>query len=177
MYMKKSNPTDHQQTSEASLKSTPKKARPLLDDIHNKIIASPALNGGFDTLLYKIDKIEQGQGQLVAKVDKIHDAIYNPSEGMFAKLAEHKLENEKQLGSINLSLSSIDAWKDQKEKESAKDDKDSEQAATKIAVLEKSVDHLVKSKDATWSVLKWLGAALGGGLITLIFAWLEGKIK
>ena len=71
-----------------------------LDEINKKLNTSAALNGGFDTLLYKIDKIEQSQGQLVSKVDKIHDAIYDPSEGIFSKLSEYKLENTNTVNEI-----------------------------------------------------------------------------
>ena len=56
------------------------KSKSTLDEIQKKLSNSSALNGGFETLLYKIDKIEQSQGQLVNKVDKIHDAIYDPSD-------------------------------------------------------------------------------------------------
>ena len=72
----------------------------VLYDIHKKILASSALNGGFDTLLYKIDKIEQGQSQVSTKVDKIHDAIYHPDEGLFARIAANKaaqIENVSQI--------------------------------------------------------------------------------
>lgn len=164
---KKIQPYGRQKTSEPS----------VLDDIQKKIMSSAALNGGFDTLLYKIDKIEQSQGQLVTKVDKIHDAIYDPQEGIFSKLNEYKLENTNKINDINQSLTEFKIWKDYKNKEELKEEEDTDTSKKKINDLERSVDSLVKSKQATWSILKWLGVALGGGIITLLFGWLETKIK
>lgn len=149
----------------------------VLDDIQKKISSSSALNGGFDTLLYKIDKIEQSQGQLVSKVDKIHDAIYDPQEGIFSKLNEYKLENTNKINDINQSITEFKIWKDYKSKEELKEEEDSDTSKKKIDTLERSVDSLVKSKQTAWSILKWLGVALGGGVITLLFGWLETKLK
>lgn len=148
-----------------------------LDDIHSKIVNSAALNGGFDTLLYKIDKIEQSQGQLVSKVDKIHDAIYDPNDGIFSKLSEHKLENSGKINEISQDVIELHSWKKHVEKEELKDDETVVQAVKKITELETSVDGLVKSKKDVWSVAKWFLAAIGGGIITLFFKWFETKLR
>ena len=150
---------------------------PTLDEIHAKVSGAAVLNGGFDTLLYKIDKIEQSQGQLVSKVDKIHEAIYDPNDGMFAKLAEHKLDSEVKLNEINKSVTELSTWKTHKEKEDVQDEQIVNKASTTLATLEKSVEGLVKSKETVWGVGKWFFVAIGGGLITLLFSWLEAKLK
>lgn len=154
-------------------------SRPItvLDEIQTKLSNSAALNGGFDTLLYKIDKIEQSQGQLVNKVDKIHDAIYDPNEGIFSKLSEFKLENANKIGEISKDLVEINEWKKHLEKESDKFDKSTESNSNKVLELEKHVDTLVKSKNTAWAFVKWAVVAISGGLVTLFFAWLESKIK
>lgn len=149
----------------------------VLDDIHKKIVGSPALNGGFDTLLYKIDKIEQSQGQLVTKVDKIHEAIYDPNEGIFAKLSEQKLDNTQKFGDVQQDIASIKQWKDFKEKSDTENISEADANSNKIVSLERSVDSLTRSKDHAWSILKWLGVAIGGGIITLIFKFFEAKLK
>jgi chromosome segregation ATPase len=154
-------------------------SRPItvLDEIQRKLSNSAALNGGFDTLLYKIDKIEQSQGQLVNKVDKIHDAIYDPNEGIFSKLSEFKLENAGKIGDISQDLVEINAWKKHLEKDGDKFDKTTEATTAKVLELEKHVETLVKSKHDMWALVKWIAVAMGGGIITLFFAWLETKIK
>lgn len=154
-----------------------KKSFEALDDIHNKIVNSSALNGGFETLLYKIDKIEQSQGQLVSKVDKIHDAIYDPNDGIFSKLSEHKLENNDKINEISQDIVELHSWKKHVEKEEIKDDETVVQAVKKLTELETSVDGLVKSKKDVWSVAKWFLAAVGGGIITLFFKWFETKLR
>lgn len=151
----------------------PKSDVNMIGDIHKKIASSAALNGGFDTLLYKIDKIEQNQGELVNKVDKIHDAIYDPNEGLFSKISESKLENAGKFSDIETKLTEITSWKKYKERTEEKSEIEHEEAVVKIDTLEKSVDSLLKSKHATWSFLKWFAVAVGGGILTLCFKWLE----
>ena len=154
-----------------------KKSFEALDDIHSKIVNSSALNGGFETLLYKIDKIEQSQGQLVSKVDKIHDAIYDPNDGIFSKLSEHKIENNDKINEISQDIVELHSWKKHVEKEEMKDDETVVQTVKKLTELETSVDGLVKSKKDVWSVAKWFLAAVGGGIITLFFKWFETKLR
>ena len=156
--------------------ASPKKGNRKIDAIHDKISNSSALNGGFDTLLYKIDKIEEGQSTLNSKVDKIHEAIYDPNEGIFSKLSEYKLESYEKFNNITHHMSEINEWKKHLEKTKDKDSEEVDQASEKIVELEKSIDGLVKGKNAVWAVSKWLGVAVGGGLIALLFKWLEGKI-
>lgn len=148
----------------------------LLDDIQRKLSSSSALNGGFDTLLFKIDKIEQGQGQLATKVDKIHEAIYDPNDGIFSKLSEYKIENNEKFNDVSQKMSELNEWKKHREKEDNKNDNEVDQTVEKLHTLEKSVDSLVQTKDSTWKLLKWFLVALGGGIVTLFFKWLETKI-
>lgn len=149
----------------------------VLDEIQKKITSSSALNGGFDTLLYKIDKIEQSQGQLVSKVDKIHDTIYDTSEGIFSRLSEFKLEHANKISEISQDLVEINTWKKHLEKDGDRFVKEVEENTEKVLQLEQHVDGLVKNKNTTWAFFKWICVAIGGGIVTLIFAWLETKIK
>lgn len=148
----------------------------LLDDIHKKLASSAALNGGFDTLLHKIDKIEQSQGQLVTKVDKIHDAIYDPNDGIFSKIAESKLETTQKFADVEHKLSDVSSWKHYKEIEDKKDETVAGASADKLAKMEKTVDNLVASKEKSWAIVKWLLVAVGGGVVSLLFSWLQGKL-
>lgn len=147
-----------------------------LADIHRKITSSAALNGGFDTLLYKIDKIEQNQGHLVNKVDKIHDAIYDPSDGIFSKLSEHKLQSNQKINEVEQDIVTIKAWRENISKDESKNTSLVQDAHEKVDKLESTVEHLSRNNNALISVLKWLGVAIGGGIITLIFNYLSSKI-
>lgn len=153
-----------------------KDVSPVLDDIQKKLLSSAALNGGFDTLLYKIDKIEQSQGQLVSKVDKIHDAIYDPNDGIFSKLSEYKLENTNKVNEVTQELNELQLWKDIKEKDETKSEQTEGKTLQKVQELEKSIDSLVRNKNNIWAVTKWFMVAVGGGIVTLFLRWLERKI-
>ena len=147
-----------------------------LDEINKKLASSAALNGGFDTLLYKIDKIEQSQGQLVNKVDKIHEAIYDPNDGMFSKLSEYKLENAGHFSEVTKNVSELQLWKEVKDKEELKEDQKSDKFSEKIDSLEKSVDSLMRNKQSTLAIARWFLVAIGGGIVTLLIKWLETKL-
>jgi len=167
----KKKPSSTALSVQRSLKKTD-----ALDEISKKLSSSSALNGGFETLLFKIDKIEQSQGQLVSKVDKIHDAIYDPSDGIFSKLGEYKLENASKVNEIEQSINELSLWKETKSKEEDKAEKIEDKTKEKLSNLEKSVDSLVRNKNNIWDILKWLFVAIGGGIITLTVKWIESKI-
>jgi hypothetical protein len=156
-------------------KSDPPSAKEItsIEDMHQKVNAT--LNGGFDTLLFKIDKIEQNQGHLTVKIDKIHDAMYDPSDGIIMKLSDIKVENAKQFGDVEKKLVEMAEWKKYKEKTDGINTAEVDESTEKIVVLEKSVDSLVKTKNSTWTVVKWFLAASGGGIVALFFKWLEMK--
>lgn len=170
MYMKKKSVRVTNTPVSVREKST------AIDEINKKLSSSAALNGGFDTLLYKIDKIEQSQGQLVNKVDKIHDAIYDPNDGIFSKLSEYKLESANQFGDVTKNVSELQLWKEVKEKEGTKDELKSDVVTQKVDTLERSVESLVRNKQNTFAVIRWFLVALGGGAVTLFIKWLENKI-
>ncbi len=67
----------------------------LLGRVEEKL-GSPILNGGFDSLVKKVDKIESVTEQMRAeqaasskKVDAIHVAIYDPDTGLYGRVKEH----------------------------------------------------------------------------------------
>lgn len=148
-----------------------------LDDIHKKIVSSPALNGGFETLLYKIDKIEQSQGQLVSKIDKIHDAMYDPQEGLFSMISQQKLDSEIKLGEINKNVLELKLWKNHKDKSDEKEEDELDKNKAKLASIEKTVETLNENKNTVWSLTKWLAAALGGAIVTILLAYLRKKFN
>lgn len=64
----------------------------LLERVEQKL-ESPVLNGGFDNLMRKVDRIETIQEQLQAsdsasgkKIDQLHTAIFDPEIGLYSKV-------------------------------------------------------------------------------------------
>lgn len=148
----------------------------VLDDIHKKIINSAALNGGFDALMFKIEKIECNQEQLVSKVDKIHDAIYDPQDGIFSKINESSLDTSRRINETDQKLIEVSEWKKQRIKDDAKFESYAEDSSNKILGLQRNVDDLMKSKNMLSGIVRWIIVALAGGGLTLLFKWLEAKI-
>jgi hypothetical protein len=67
----------------------------MLEKLDQKLEDAHVLNGGFDHLMTKIEKIESVQEQLgkhaemtSKKVDAIHEAIYDPEKGLYAKVKD-----------------------------------------------------------------------------------------
>src|SRR5260221_3328525 len=58
-----------------------------------KVIASRALNGGFDVMMTKIDNIEE-------KVDAVHTAIYHQDEGVFARMKSLAVEQSEKTNEL-----------------------------------------------------------------------------
>lgn len=170
--MKKKSPNRNTFTS-----NSPENQKQTLSEIQKKLADSAALNGGFDTLLFKIDKIEQSQGNLVSKVDKIHEAIYDPQDGIFSKLSEYRLNNTNEVNDVKQKITELQVWKIHAEKEDLKDDKAVELATKKITILENNVESLTKSKDTAWSFFRWIIVAVGGAAVTFALDWLQKKFS
>jgi hypothetical protein len=60
--------------------------RDSIEKIQDKLDQSKVLNGGFDTMIYKIDNMQEKQNITSEKVEKIHEALYEPDEGFFARV-------------------------------------------------------------------------------------------
>lgn len=67
-------------------KSDNKQLQMLVESIALKINSSPALNGGFDRMLVMVEHIQEKQEETSDKVDKIHDGLYNPDSGLYARV-------------------------------------------------------------------------------------------
>ena len=140
----------------------------ILHNIHQKLDNSPALNGGFDRLLYKIDGIEQSQVQIEGKVDKIHEAIYHPDEGLFARIASNKAAHVDSLNKLEKNLIEIEAWKNQYDEDGENCEKETDELQEKIHKIEKSLDDIEKFQSIAYSVSKWMLAAIGGALVSYV---------
>jgi len=140
----------------------------ILENIHQKLDNSPALNGGFDRLLYKIDGIEKSQVQIVEKVDKIHDAIYHPDDGLFARIAMTKTSNLESVSKIEKQVFEISAWKQRRDSEDEDLEKDTDEIQVKIQKIENSIENMEKFQGLIFSLGKWVAVAVGGAVISFV---------
>jgi DNA repair ATPase RecN len=141
----------------------------LLQSIQQKLEKSAALNGGFDRLIYKIDSIENNQGMIANKVDKIHDAIYDPDDGLFARINNNKSAHTEQITRVEKEISDMSNWRQQLEKSTEKSSDNTEVISDRISTVEVSIQELKKFREMTVALGRWILAAVGGGAITIIF--------
>jgi hypothetical protein len=138
----------------------------LLELLEQKVNTSPAFNGGFDTLLFKMEKFDEGQTQMGNKVSSIHDAIYQPDTGLFARVKIVEQANEK--------VSSID--KIEKDVMHLQTNlKTVEKASTSLEEVTKQIsDHSSKLKDLLEfktkfsAVTRWALLTIAGGAATVV---------
>jgi DNA repair ATPase RecN len=147
----------------------PQVSQRMLHSIQQKLERSAALNGGFDKLLYKIDTIEQSQNVISEKVDKIHDAIYDPDEGLFARITNNKVDQNESISGVEKKVVEISAWKEQKQKDIEEIGDIKEKIHDKINSIENKIETLNTFKLMTVGVAKWMLAAAGGGVATILF--------
>lgn len=123
----------------------------ILKMLQSKILASSALNGGFERLIGKIDQIEIGQHDVGEKIQSIHNAIYHPDEGLFArvKIIEHKRNDE--------------------EKSSEKDAALCEERDKTLKEHTIKIKELIEYKEKTYGFGKWFLVGISGGGISLFF--------
>jgi len=137
-------------------------ARDLLQNIRKKLESSAALNGGFDRLLFKIDGIEKSQVEISEKVGKIHEAIYNPDDGLFARIASNRASQIEAVTKIEKQLIEFSSWKQQYDEEDESCEKEADEIQEKIIRIEKTMDDIEKFQAMVFSVTKWLAAAIAG---------------
>lgn len=178
---KKINRTRKKKVSSNSKKS-PKKDehKELLNTIHNKLDSSAVLNGGFDRLIYTIEGMERNQNQIVDKVEKIHEAIYHPDDGLFSRIASNKSSQNESFSKVENQISQIIDWKDKHSE--LHDDKnemceqESDDIQEKIIKIEHSLSNVEKFQTYAFSAAKWLLAGIAGVLLSYVVETLS-KVK
>jgi hypothetical protein len=153
----------------------------FLEDLRSSLLSAPALNGGFDTLMFKVDKIEEAQGQMVETINKIHTAIYDPDHGLYSRI--RTAETDKSDSTVNLekNIYEISEWSsrakiilDEHEKIA---DKHKEELFEHLTLMK----DLIKFKDRVHAAAKWTTISFGTGALTLIgkvlYSLITGHIK
>lgn len=140
----------------------------LLYDIRQKVENSPVLNGGFETMLYKVDKIEESQGKIVDSVNVINDAIYQPDDGIFARITLLKSDVNAHTQMLQTELESLDTWRVQSHSDRSDDKKLMDQLNDKIRAQQKTIETLELWKSNVTSMVKWSVTTISASLITIV---------
>lgn len=155
----------------------------LLSKIQDKIEKSPALNGGFETLMFKVNNIENAQTQLVETVASINEAVFKPDDGLFARVKEVERisDNVENVNKIEKDVLEIKLWKNNEEKVLAKGVVETEENEKLAASHSIQLIELQKWKQRINSVTKWTMVTIATGITTLfgklIYDFIVGHIK
>jgi hypothetical protein len=159
-------------------KSTDKQLQLLVESIATKINSSPALNGGFDKMMVIVEHIQEKQQETSDKVSKIHDGLYSPDDGLYARVkmietsqadftkkhAEHIANDEKNMREINDSLKKLTTQDEELTKKVETTIKLKKIAGDDLEKLE-SVIKVKSAWGSIWSKAAWL---LVGGTLAAI---------
>ena len=96
--------------------SLEKETNSILYDIQKKVNDSLVLTTKVDTLLFKVEKIEEEQGKISKTVGTIHNAIYDPDNGLFSRISSVKVSQSEERAEIEKQFIELNAWKGQTEK-------------------------------------------------------------
>ena len=152
-------------------------------DMQDKILSAPAMNGGFTTLMYKIESIEESQTKLVQKVDQIHDVLYEPDNGLYARVkkVENDCASEETIESLEKDVQEIKIWKSSEEKIAVKDEEKDGKNDKLLLEHETTIRDLQDSISKYNAATKWVIVSLGGALVSLlgklIYDFLSGHVK
>jgi len=147
----------------------------MVENIAQKISTSPVLNGGFDKMMIIVEHIQEKQEETSKKVDKIHDGLYDPDDGLYARVkmvetmteqmaksqAVHLATDEKNIKEINESLKKLSSTDEDLNKKLETTSKLKRIAGDDLEKLES----VIKVKSA-WS--EWWGKAfwlIVGGIL------------
>jgi len=65
----------------------------LLNDIQLKLTSSTVMNGGFEKLFEKVNKIETTQEKIITDINEIRGEIYDPNSGLYSKIKNCESSN------------------------------------------------------------------------------------
>lgn len=152
-------------------------------EMQDRILSAPAMNGGFTTLLYKVESIEGSQAQLVEKVDQIHNVLYEPDNGLYARVksVENECVSADTINVLEKEVQEIKIWKSSEEKAAVKDEAKEDENAKLLLEHEATIRSLQSSIKKYNAAIKWLTVSIGGGLLSmigkLIYDYLSGHIQ
>ena len=94
-----------------------------LERVESKVVNSPAMNGGFDKLLNEVEHIKDTQAEVLDAVKSVKKSLYEPDSGLYSRVKQLEVENERRLEYIQESKPALEfskelvVWKKQADKE------------------------------------------------------------
>lgn len=147
--------------------------------IKEKIDSSRALNGGFNELMSKVDKVEDQQQKINSSVQDLKAAIYNPDDGLFSRIKD--LVNDQEDDRMRVKYCSLQhkAWETEHLKKHDKLDTQNEQSTKQIIEALETVRDISKWQKKISSAGVWLMASLAtimlGLVVKVVYTMVTGK--
>jgi len=177
----KSKDVNYAEQIAADATSALEKNQRMLAEIQDKMLHSPALNGGFDSLLNKVNKINDGQVEISSKLTSIHESIYHPDDGLFARVKMVEMAKIEGFDKLEKEVFEINLWKIQEEKTKEKQIEEIEEREELLLQHDNQLKDVMEFKNKISSAFKWIIVSISTGglgvLGKLIYDFFAGHIK
>jgi|GEM_PF-3167430 len=154
-------------------------SRKQIAEMQNKILSAPAMNGGFSTLMYKIEKIEQSQEKIAEKVDDIRDVLYDPDSGLYARIknVETQAAEVERVENLEEEIKYIKNWKESKDKLAEKEEIEEADVEKILREHAEVLKELQKWYERQAATIKWLALTLGTALVGGVGKYILSQFK
>lgn len=113
-------------------------------------IPRPSYEANIDTLLYKVDKIEEGTGISMSKIEELNNRLYDPEAGVYSRMKKVETSIEP-IPELKEAIATVDQ---------------------RTVVMQEDI-RLVKAwQERVSKVVKWSGVTLAGAVVTLLFKFI-----
>lgn len=141
----------------------------LLIEIQKKIVGSPALNGGFDKLLLKIEQIEEKQEKTLQEIETIRNAIYDPNEGVFAAIKSSEAAQNQEFHQLEKRLQETKIFLDFAKQQLDEKQKVLSNLSNKVSSQESTIKELTDWKTSVSGAIRWIIMTLITGMGGLVY--------
>ena len=150
-------------------------------EIQNKLHNSAALNGGFDTLMNNVKKIEEFQTTMLSKIDSIHEAIYHPDNGLFSRVKTVEVTKTDEVNNLEKEIFELKLWKENEEKIKEKEDINDAEREKLIMLHDEGLKDVIEFKEKLSSIFKWVLVSAGTGFLgvvgKIVYDFISGHIQ
>jgi hypothetical protein len=130
----------------------------------------PAFVEGFESLMFKVEAIRSSQEASQQQIGDIHQAVYDPDEGLFARIRMSDQSNKEK-------ITALEVWREQVDVDRNAHDEGDVEINIKVKALEETVKDLSGWRDRALGVWRWVFAAFGAATVTLVFKFIYDIVK
>lgn len=147
----------------------------MLANLSEKVMASKVLNGGFDAMMVTV-------AAMATKVDVIHDSVFDPDEGLFARIKDidHIKANAVSIEKLSTDMVELQTWHKSEDRYDARETQISQENYATVKDHSDQLKDLISFKTRICTIIKWFAVTVGGGILTglikLVYDLAKGHI-